>query len=41
MSFKGKFSDERNTITGRWERPGGDYEATMTRVEPFGQDAVS
>jgi hypothetical protein len=41
VSFKGKFSDERNTITGRWERPGGDYEATMTRVEPFGQDAVS
>ncbi len=31
-SFKGKFGDDRNTITGRWEWPGGGYEATMTRV---------
>jgi len=40
-SFQGKFSDDRDTITGRWEWPGGGYEATMTRVEQIGQDAVS
>ena len=40
-NFKGKFSDDRNTITGRWEWPGGGYEATMFRVEQTGQDAVS
>ena len=32
-SFKGEFSDDRNTVAGRWEWPGGGYEATMTRVE--------
>ena len=32
-SFKGRFSDGRNTITGRWDWPGGGYEATMTRVK--------
>jgi hypothetical protein len=32
-SFKGKFSDDRNTVAGRWEWPGGGYEATMTRVK--------
>ena len=32
-SFKGRFSDDRNTISGRWEWPGGGYEATMTRVD--------
>jgi len=32
-SFKGKFSDDGNSITGRWEWPGGGYAATMTRVE--------
>ena len=31
-SFKGRFSDDRNTISGRWEWPGGGYEATMARV---------
>ena len=31
--YKGKFSEDRNTITGAWEWPGGGYEATMTRVE--------
>jgi hypothetical protein len=31
-SFKGRFSDDRNKISGRWEYPGGRYEATMTRV---------
>ncbi len=31
-SFKGTFSDDHNTITGRWEWPGGGYEATMTRA---------
>jgi hypothetical protein len=25
-------SDDRNTISGRWEWPGGGYEATMIRV---------
>ena len=29
-SFEGRFSDARNTVTGRWEWPGGGYEATMT-----------
>lgn len=31
--YKGTFSGDRNTISGRWEWPGGGYEATMTRVE--------
>ncbi|MBA3390715.1 MAG: DUF1579 family protein [Actinomycetota bacterium] len=31
-SFKGKFSDDGNTITGGWEWPGGGYAATLTRV---------
>src|SRR5918993_1427362 len=26
-NFKGKFSDDHNTITSRWEWPGGGYEA--------------
>jgi hypothetical protein len=32
-SFKGKFSDGRNTVTGAWEWPGGGYEATITRAK--------
>jgi hypothetical protein len=32
-SFMGRFSDDRDTITGRWEWPGGGYEATMTKVK--------
>jgi Protein of unknown function (DUF1579) len=32
-NFKGKFSDDHNTITGRWEWPGGGYKATMTRAK--------
>ena len=40
-SFEGKFGADRNTVTGRWEWPGGGYEATMTRVEQTGQDAAS
>jgi hypothetical protein len=32
-SFKGEFSDDHNTVAGRWEWPGGGYEATMTRVK--------
>jgi hypothetical protein len=32
-SFKGRFSDDRTTISGRWEWPGGGYEATMSRVD--------
>jgi hypothetical protein len=31
-NFRGKFSDDHNTITGRLEWPGGGYEATMIRV---------
>ena len=31
-SFKAKFSDDRNTLSGRWEWPGGGYEATLTRT---------
>ena len=30
--YRGTFSEDRNTITGRWEWPGGGYSATMTRV---------
>ena len=30
--YKGEFSDDRNTVTGAWEWPGGGYEATMTRA---------
>jgi hypothetical protein len=29
------FSDDRNTFTGRWEWPGGGFEATMTRVKSY------
>ena len=32
-SFKSKFSDDHNTITGRWEWPGGGYALTMSRVD--------
>ncbi len=32
-SFKGKFGDDHNTVTGRWEWPGGGYEAIMTRAK--------
>jgi hypothetical protein len=32
-NFKGEFCDDRNTITGRWEQPGGRYEATTTRLD--------
>ena len=32
-SFEGRFSEDRNTITGRWEWPGGGYEASMSRVQ--------
>ena len=31
-NFKGMFSDDRNTISGRWEWPGGGYSATLTRA---------
>lgn len=30
--YKGKFSEDRNTLIGQWEWPGGGYEATMARV---------
>lgn len=30
--FKGKFSQDGNTIRGRWEWPGGGYTATLTRI---------
>jgi len=30
--YKGEWSDDGNTITGAWERPGGGYEETMTRI---------
>jgi len=30
--FTGRFSDDKHQITGRWEWPGGGYEATMTRA---------
>jgi hypothetical protein len=31
-NFKGTFSDDRKTISGRWEWPGGGYSATLTRA---------
>jgi len=30
--YTGSFSEDRNTLIGRWEWPGGGYEATMLRV---------
>lgn len=30
--FKGTFSADRNSLSGRWVWPGGGYETTMTRV---------
>ena len=30
--YKGKFSENRNTLVGQWEWPGGGYEAVMTRI---------
>ncbi|MER6511545.1 DUF1579 family protein [Nonomuraea sp. NPDC048881] len=30
--FSGAFSEDGRTISGRWEWPGGGYEATMTRA---------
>jgi hypothetical protein len=33
-NFKGRFSDGGRRCSGRWEWPGGGYEATMTRSEP-------
>ena len=30
--YKGKFSEDRNTLIGQWEWPGGGYEAAMVRV---------
>jgi hypothetical protein len=31
--FKGKFSDDSNTLAGGWVYPGGGYEATGTRIK--------
>jgi pimeloyl-ACP methyl ester carboxylesterase len=31
--FEGRFSDDCSTVIGRWEWPGGGYEATMTRAK--------
>ena len=31
-AFRGKFSDDRKMIAGRWEWPGGGYESTMSKV---------
>lgn len=30
--YKGKFSEDHNSLIGQWEWPGGGYEATMTRI---------
>jgi hypothetical protein len=30
--YRGEFSDDGNTLTGRWVWPGGGYETTATRV---------
>jgi hypothetical protein len=31
--YRGRFSDDGNTLTGAWVWPGGGYESTATRVE--------
>ncbi len=31
--YKGKFSDDGDTLTGAWVWPGGGYESTATRVK--------
>ena len=30
--FRGEFSSDGDTLTGRWQWPGGGYEATSTRI---------
>lgn len=30
--YKGRFSEDKNTLIGQWEWPGGGYEASMTKV---------
>jgi hypothetical protein len=30
--YKGKFSEDRKTLIGKWQWPGGGYEATMSRI---------
>jgi hypothetical protein len=32
-NWRGTLSDDGRVMTGRWEWPGGGYEATLTRVE--------
>lgn len=32
MAFKGKFSEDLNTVTGVWTWEGGGYELTMTKI---------
>ncbi|HIH02525.1 MAG TPA: hypothetical protein HA263_01305 [Methanoregulaceae archaeon] len=31
-AFRGRFGEDRATITGRWDWPGGGYDAVMTRT---------
>lgn len=31
--YKGKFSKDKNKLTGQWEWPGGGYEAIMTKIK--------
>ncbi len=31
-AFRGRFSEDRRTITGRWDWPGGGYDAIITRT---------
>jgi hypothetical protein len=30
--YNGRFSEDKDTLIGQWEWPGGGYEATMSRV---------
>ena len=32
-AFRGRFSEDRRTITGRWDWPGGGYDAIITRTD--------
>jgi hypothetical protein len=34
--FRGQITEDRSTITGRWEWPGGGYRATMRRMSAVG-----
>jgi effector-binding domain-containing protein len=34
VSYRGTFSEDKNTVTGAWKWPGGGYDWNLTRVSP-------